>query len=69
MAIRGRSSFSADGRDLAIGPPGSGQLSASLHGMQQPLPGSTASLNSSILCNVLTDLHFGNILGTGSFGE
>jgi hypothetical protein len=35
----------------------------------QPLPGSTASLNSTILCNMLTDLHFGHVLGTGSFGE
>jgi hypothetical protein len=56
-----------DGRDLAL--LGSEQQSRSFHSMPQPLPGSTASLNSSILCNVLTGLHFGVVLGTGSFGE
>jgi hypothetical protein len=40
-------------------------------GQQQlrDLPGSIASLNSNILCNLVTDLRFGCLLGTGSFGE
>lgn len=33
------------------------------------LPGSIASLNSNILCNLVTDLRFGCLLGTGSFGK
>jgi hypothetical protein len=49
-------------------PPDGGQQSAS-HASLQPLPGSTASLDTSMLCNVLADLRFGVLLGTGSFGE
>lgn len=49
-------------------PPDGGQQSASYASLQ-PLPGSTASLDTNMLCNVLADLRFGVLLGTGSFGE
>jgi hypothetical protein len=62
----GSGMYIADARGNS--PPDGGQQSASFASLQ-PLPGSTASLDTSLPCNVLADLRFGVLLGTGSFGE